>query len=87
MTRDAVMGLTLGQRVLAIARMAALSHEAQLQREECETTRRQVTGGAGSTCSRDGVPPTSTFSAEAWVGEASAERESWEGPEAEGGRA
>ena len=59
MTTEAGMGLTLGQRILQIARMAAETHAAQLHREartqRVEAARQQVTGGAESTRSMDGV--------------------------------
>ena len=51
---DARQGSTLGQRIIAAARMAAMEHLAQLHREESHTTRRQASGGAGSAFSTDG---------------------------------
>ena len=52
---DARQGSTLGQRIIAAARMAAMEHLAQLHREESHTTRRQASGGAGNAHSTDGV--------------------------------
>ena len=52
---DARQGSTLGQRIIAAARMAAMEHLARLHREESHMTRR-ATGGAGCACSTDGAP-------------------------------
>ena len=71
MTKDAASGMSLGQRIISAARMAAEIHLAQLHREsigdhrisdERQATRRRVAGGAELTCSRDGVPSASIFS-------------------------